>query len=90
MQIPWIQDKRPGLARSQPPGDGPAGRKFPQANKTRKISNLMRARRRIGFTLLAAALLLGLPGMAVGGSPVKATAVPPDFIQSGGPHQGIR
>jgi hypothetical protein len=55
MQIPWHHYKRPGPARSQHPGDGSAGKQFPQTNKTIKISNLMRAGRRIGFTLMAAA-----------------------------------
>ena len=50
-----------------------------------KISNLMRTQQRIGFTLMAAAMLLGLPGMAAGGSPGKAAAVLPDLTQGGKP-----
>ncbi|MCF7731602.1 MAG: DUF6288 domain-containing protein [Akkermansiaceae bacterium] len=50
-----------------------------------KITHLMRAKQRIGITLMAAALLLGLPEMATGGSPGKAAAVPPDLTQGGKP-----
>ena len=46
-----------------------------------KISNPMRVKQRIGITLMAVALLLGLPDMAAGGAPVKAVAVPPDLTQ---------
>jgi hypothetical protein len=48
-----------------------------------KNGNMMRAKQRIGFTLMASALLLGLPGMAAGGPPAKAAAVPPDLTQGG-------
>ena len=56
--------------------------KLPQTNKTIRINNLMRAKQRIGFTLMAAAMLLGL---ATGGSPGKAGDVPPDLTQGGKP-----
>ena len=50
-----------------------------------KTGNLMKVKLRIGCTLMAAAMLLGLPGMAAGGSPGKPAAVPPDLTQGGKP-----
>ena len=41
----------------------------------------MKAKKRVGFIIVAAALLLGLPSMAVAGPPVKG---PP----AAGPHPG--
>ena len=55
-----------------------------------KISNLMRAKQRFGFTLMTAVLLLGLPSLAVGGSPGKAAAMPPDLTQGGKPDNAHR
>jgi hypothetical protein len=60
------------------------------SNNTVKISALMREALRIGFTLTAAALLLGLPGMAAGEPPGKAAAVPPDLTQGGKPDNAHR
>jgi hypothetical protein len=42
-----------------------------------KIRNMMKAKKRFGFTIMAAALLLSLPSMAA--------AVPPDLTQGGKP-----
>ena len=50
-----------------------------------KIRYMMKAKKRVGFTIMAAAWLLGLPSMAVAGLPAKAAAVPPDLTQGGKP-----
>jgi len=50
-----------------------------------KIRYMMKAKKRVGFTIMAADWLLGLPSMAVAGLPVKAAAAPPDLTQGGKP-----
>jgi hypothetical protein len=44
--------------------------------------NMMKAKKRVGFTIMAAALLLGLPGIAA--------AAPPDLTQDGKPDNNHR
>jgi hypothetical protein len=50
-----------------------------------KNRNVMEAKKRAGFISMAAALLLGLPRMAVAAPPVKAAPAPPDLTQGGKP-----
>jgi len=50
-----------------------------------KIRYMMKAKKRVGFTIMAAALPLGLPSMVVAGLPLKAAAAPPDLTQGGKP-----
>ena len=45
---------------------------------------MMKAKKRVGFIIMAAALLLGLPSMAVAG-PRSRRPAPPDLTQGGKP-----
>lgn len=47
-----------------------------------EIRNSMKTKMQPGFTILAAAWLLGLPSMAVAGPSAKAAAVPPDLLEN--------
>lgn len=46
---------------------------------------MMKAKKRVGMIIMAAALLLGLPSMAVAGPRDKAAPAPPDLTQGGKP-----
>ena len=50
-----------------------------------KNRNMIRANERVGFMIMVAALLLGLPSMAVAGPQGEASPAPPDLTQGGKP-----
>ena len=50
-----------------------------------KNRNMIRANERVGFMIMVAALLLGLPGIALAGPQGEASPAPPDLTQGGKP-----